>query len=290
LLGQNYFSCPTEDSFPELGNYFLNRKNSDITFVIDGIELPAHKLILSAKSSVFANLLQKNVNDIVLKDIEINAFKALLKYFYRGKFPIENSTDINMIKEVFNLAKKYKVKRLMKTIEESLVHYLNLGNFIEIFEFAIEQSLTDLKMNWRKFVNNNSYDILKDKLYLTNSSYTMECVLYSMRINESQIIDAIKTINESKPDLNMKRFKRIVRINDCTVDDLVSLQKLKLIESELIFDELVNRFKNLEQLQDNSWKSFEHYQLLYETTLKSYESLKECLKQNATACRELYGL
>jgi hypothetical protein len=125
------------DSFPELNNYYLNHYNSDIKFIINGTEIPAHKFVLSAKSSKFSELLKDSTNDVGIHlDIEsVDAFKTMLKYFYTEKFLLDNETDYLMAFEVYKLAQKYQIQRLIEIIELSLAKMINFDNYIEIYKF-----------------------------------------------------------------------------------------------------------------------------------------------------------
>ena len=54
---------------------------------------------------------------IIVKNVNINALKLMLKYFYNEKIDIQNKWDIQLVREVFKLVQKYEVKRSLKKIE-----------------------------------------------------------------------------------------------------------------------------------------------------------------------------
>lgn len=61
---------------------------SDVTFIVENEKIPAHRVILAARSEYFRALLygglsEASQSEIVLK-IPLEAFKALLKYVYSG--------------------------------------------------------------------------------------------------------------------------------------------------------------------------------------------------------------
>ena len=68
----------------DYGTLLRNGQNTDILLVVDGEKFPAHKLILSARSSVLANLLEnctKN-QEIEIPGVTAEVFHKLLHFLY----------------------------------------------------------------------------------------------------------------------------------------------------------------------------------------------------------------
>jgi len=265
--------------------------------VINGKEIPAHKLVLSAKSPKFSDMFTNQDNDvdstkkddsdkIKINNTNIDAFKLMLKYFYNEKFDIQNKSDIQLVKEVFKLAQIYKVKRLLKKIEIFMKDNLNIDNFKEIFEFAYPRKLNGLVKGWREFVNENFETIINNQLYLCESNHMMESILVSIRVNESQKIDAIEKIHNWRPNLNITRFRNLVRIPECSIDDLLSLKRLNLFDSESIFNELLEKYKQMRQINEVSVKSFDKLHRELENLRNSHENLRACNERNN---RKMFG-
>lgn len=66
----------------------INDDYSDVTFIVENQRLPAHRVVLAARSEYFRALLygglsETNQSEIQLK-IPLEAFKALLRYIYSG--------------------------------------------------------------------------------------------------------------------------------------------------------------------------------------------------------------
>lgn len=237
------------DSFPELNDFYLKEDKSDIKFVINGTEIPAHKFVLSAKSSKFADLLNERMNNKTIDlDIEsIDVFKSLLQYFYSEKFITDNETDYLMSFEVFKLAQKYDLIKLMNLIEQSLAKYINFDNYIEMLKFADTHQLNLLLTSWRSFVFINTNALISNELFLNESIAVIEKILFSLNVEQKYIILSIQKLIDSNPDFDVKVFAKLIHLFRCTVDDLVVIRQMALFDENVIFDELINRVRNLFQ-------------------------------------------
>uniref|UniRef100_A0A182U6H8 BTB domain-containing protein n=1 Tax=Anopheles melas TaxID=34690 RepID=A0A182U6H8_9DIPT len=70
----------------------LNADNADVTFIVKGEHLPAHRIILATRSEYFRALLygglkESKQNEITL-DIPAKAFQYLMKYIYTGRLSL----------------------------------------------------------------------------------------------------------------------------------------------------------------------------------------------------------
>lgn len=98
---------------PEPGNY------QDVTFHVHGQKFPAHRCILSARSSYFSDLFRtrwKGRKDIVLKHQMINrdAFQQILQFLYSGQLEV----PVGQTEPYITLAKQCKLNKLITLIEE----------------------------------------------------------------------------------------------------------------------------------------------------------------------------
>ncbi|KAI1717218.1 BTB/POZ domain-containing protein [Ditylenchus destructor] len=101
-----------------------NETCSDVTLIVDGCRLPAHRLILGMRSSYFwamlyTGMLESTQSEITLVDTNVQPFKILLKYIYTGRMQL-HSMNFELIIEVLALVHKYGFVELESEIAEYL--------------------------------------------------------------------------------------------------------------------------------------------------------------------------
>ena len=73
-----------------------SKKHTDVTFLVQGVRVTAHRLILASQSEYFDRLLFGEMreaceDEIQLSDVEnVEAFQLLMQYAYSGCVDIQN--------------------------------------------------------------------------------------------------------------------------------------------------------------------------------------------------------
>ena len=116
-----------------LDGLFESMQFSDIIFKVRGREFPAHKLILSARSEVFAAMFQHPMeenltNKIKIDDIEPDVFQELLRFIYTGRVQVDKLET--MAAGLFIAADKYLMNELKLTCENYLLHHMSPENCV----------------------------------------------------------------------------------------------------------------------------------------------------------------
>lgn len=120
--------CMRRDSYREfLRRCLEDSPYADVCFIVHGVPLPAHRLILSARSSYFAKMFMSKWRDrpiIELKNklVKLWAMQAILQYLYTDRVYIEK----DKIDDCIRLAKQCKLEDLRTQLEIRL-------NSIELF-------------------------------------------------------------------------------------------------------------------------------------------------------------
>ncbi|XP_015173537.1 PREDICTED: uncharacterized protein LOC107064884 [Polistes dominula] len=99
-----------------LKRLYKDKIYADFLIKVGSIEFLTHKSVLSARSPVFADLLNKNTEQqdemkdvLVINEIEPKIFEIFLKYLYQFEIDTIENSNINLIVSLLQLAITYKV-------------------------------------------------------------------------------------------------------------------------------------------------------------------------------------
>lgn len=108
-LGINFDALGEVEHYEHISGEFLDLlksgDNSDVTFIVQGVRFPAHRVILGARCKFFKILLYGDMKEakpdaeIPILDATPESFKALLEYIYSGKVCLGDLSE--QVLEVF---------------------------------------------------------------------------------------------------------------------------------------------------------------------------------------------
>lgn len=83
-------SSHAKDSLDKMKDLLMTEKLTDVTLVVSGVEITAHKLVLSSASDYFQamftnDLMEANMDRVSMEDTDPAALKALVDFCYSGK-------------------------------------------------------------------------------------------------------------------------------------------------------------------------------------------------------------
>lgn len=102
----------------------------DVKFIVNQKEIPAHKVVLAARSPVFkkmfiTNMTEAQTNHVVITDISHDIFEEMLFFIYTGK----TSEKFSMFAiELLAAAHKYQIENLKKLCEAEISKNLTEEN------------------------------------------------------------------------------------------------------------------------------------------------------------------
>ncbi|KAI9563145.1 hypothetical protein GHT06_010603 [Daphnia sinensis] len=150
----------------QFANLFRNQLNCDVTFSFDEIEedesIGGHAIILSARSSVFAALFQRgmqetNTRKVCIKDIKPDIFKQLLHYIYSGQTSTKLSEET--AQPLFVAANMYDIEDLKDECVQFLLTCIKLKNAINLMAWAHVHSVDSIKEAALDFVESHGKEI-----------------------------------------------------------------------------------------------------------------------------------
>ena len=126
-----------------------NQKTADVTIICDKKHFRAHKLILSARSSIFDAMFshkgfeEHNTGTVVIKDSDEDTMEMFLAYLYEG---VLDETSFEAAEALINLATKYDVQPLRDACLDIFLAHLDEGNAIRVVILSSMYNLDSLKI------------------------------------------------------------------------------------------------------------------------------------------------
>jgi len=112
--------------------------DKDVTFLVQGEKIKAHKFVLSARSSYFQAMFKSGLkesvsNQVTISDVAPKVFRELLRFLYSGSAP-EFQEDVTA--ELLAVADKYGLEDLKKMCASFLASNLRRNNVVDIVLLA----------------------------------------------------------------------------------------------------------------------------------------------------------
>lgn len=138
---------------------------TDVTFIIEGKKLKAHRLVLALKSDVFHNMFssQKDEVTFTINDTTYPAFQELLNYVYTNKC---NAVSVDTTIRLLGLAEQYHFKELKKACLNHVMKKLSPDTAVEALIVGNTYGIDKVKSAALKVIKRNKVSELKnwDKL------------------------------------------------------------------------------------------------------------------------------
>lgn len=147
----------SEDFLQEMNKFFFNDQTfQDVIITVQGKAFRAHKVILAARSKVFAAMfsheMSENINKTIeIKDLKPETVEKMLGFIYSDK--IDDLDLKELATELIAAADKYDLKRLKEICIEALHKNLGIHNALETLKAADMYLIPDLKKLALNFVS-----------------------------------------------------------------------------------------------------------------------------------------
>eukprot|EP00941_MAST-03F_sp_MAST-3F-sp1_P005567 g5567.t1 len=144
-----------------LGNLqqLLNNENmfSDITFLVEGRAIYAHKAILAVQCDHFnamfgSGMRESTAEEIVIPGWDYAPFLSMLEFLYTGTVA---DFTVSMAVDLLPLADHYTLDRLRSLCESVLVHHIDAENVCTLFVVAHRSSAVTLKKSCLEYILGN---------------------------------------------------------------------------------------------------------------------------------------
>uniref|UniRef100_A0A1B0AIK8 BTB/POZ domain-containing protein 9 n=1 Tax=Glossina pallidipes TaxID=7398 RepID=A0A1B0AIK8_GLOPL len=218
----------TELFSAQMAQLCLNEDYSDVTFIVENQRLPAHRVMLAARSEYFRALLYGGLSESTQKDIHlkvpVEAFKALLRYIYSGHLSLSQMDEDNIL-DTLGLANQYGLTELELAISDYLVQYLALNNACAILDAARLYNLEKLTKLCLTFMDRNAADILQHETFKNLSKESLEEILRrdSFFAPEVQIFLAVWDWGKHNRNVDIQSVVSYVRLPLMNLDHLLQV-------------------------------------------------------------------
>jgi len=130
-------TVPPRDVLAEL---FESAQFSDVTFSVQGRELPAHRVLLAVFSDHFRAMLGSGMREstattIPIEGVSYEAFRSLLRFLYVGELGYVQKDTVSSV-ELLHAADQFCVEPLKRVCAEQLAKAVDASNAEEIKQHA----------------------------------------------------------------------------------------------------------------------------------------------------------
>ena len=113
-------------------------KDADVTFLVNGEMIMAHKTVLTARSTYFDSMFHSDMkenrsNQVKVVGADTHVFKGMLHFLYGG-LPPQNLVEIAI--DLYVIADQYDLVKLRDICESSICDNLNPGNVVDTLILA----------------------------------------------------------------------------------------------------------------------------------------------------------
>ncbi|XP_046981481.1 BTB/POZ and MATH domain-containing protein 6-like [Schistocerca americana] len=132
--------------------------DSDVTLVAGEARIEAHRLILSARSPVFAAILRRHQREASLEipDTEKDVLRQLLTFIYTDEAP----ELVRMAPQLLVAADKYDLQVLKDRCEQQLIADLDVENAADSAVLAVERCCPELRRAVVGFIRSHSLSVM----------------------------------------------------------------------------------------------------------------------------------
>lgn len=158
-------NVPPSDLSENFGELLEKGEGSDVTFVVGGEKIAAHKIILAARSSVFkaelyGQMKEKRARRVTVEDMQPDVFRGLLHFIYTDSLPdmddLSDDDYYEMIRLLLVAADRYAMDRMKLQCESILGEHLDVQTVATTLALADQHNCNGLKDVCIEFITNQN--------------------------------------------------------------------------------------------------------------------------------------
>lgn len=142
-----------------LHHFCNNEQFSDVVFLVEGRRIYGHKMVLSIVSEFFRTMFassfrESQATEIEIQDASYNAFLIVLEYIYTGSLSGMDTTNIEVVVEILELADRFFLDNLKQVCERMLRGAINDETVDFMYDVARKTNALQLQTLCAHFLRN----------------------------------------------------------------------------------------------------------------------------------------
>ncbi|XP_045446024.1 BTB/POZ domain-containing protein 9 [Melitaea cinxia] len=233
-----------------IGSLCLSSEYSDVTLIVEGVRIPAHKVILAASSDYFRALLYGGMREANQAEVELQApllaFKALLRYVYSGHMGLSLLREDTVL-DMLGLAHQFNFPELEAAVSDYLRQVLALRNVCAVLDAARLYGLDALMDYCYNFLDRNAAEVLQHDTFLQLSVDALQGLLErdSFFAPEVDIFKAVcnwfnanqQWVKSESGMAQVEKILKCVRLTLMSLEELLTVVRpFSLVTPDMLLD------------------------------------------------------
>jgi len=213
------FDLGTRSRYKQKMKHLLgNETLSDVTFIVEGHEVPAHRVVLYAQCEYFKALFSGNFQEaqsrekhrIPIENCSVKVLFAVLRFLYADELWIPKTVD--QLLQMLTLVDMYQIQVLRDHCVHLLEKRVTEKNAMVLLKAAMKFGLESLKDQCCQFIVSHFRYYVEHKLLVAeDENHLLHTIL-------QKVADKLDPVKESNMDMPSLIAKNMFRRNDPAVD------------------------------------------------------------------------
>ncbi|XP_040121057.1 kelch-like protein 4 isoform X1 [Oryx dammah] len=181
---QFYAVNHSQQTLQKMENYLKEKKLCDVLLIAGHLQIPAHRLVLSAVSDYFAamftnDVLEAKQKEVKMEGIDPDALNSLVQYAYTGVLQLKEDT----IESLLATACLLQLTQVIEVCSNFLIKHLHPSNCLGIRSFGDAQGCTNLLNVAHRYTMEHFTKVIQNQEFLLLPANEISKLLCSDDIN-----------------------------------------------------------------------------------------------------------
>lgn len=159
------FEVPPSSLVSDLRAMINNSSLSDVTFIVEGQPVCAHKLMLMRcpyfEALFLCKMRESRMTEIPISQVSYSVFISILEYLYTDQVKMSTSNAM----DIFVAADLFCIPRLKTMCEKHMLQSITVDNAAAIFHAADMHSATALRQKAKKYIVSHFEEVSKSSTF-----------------------------------------------------------------------------------------------------------------------------